>query len=540
MKIAKMLLGGAFLFLAAAGSMKAQIVRVNGIGSSALFLSLGQAASGASTAGGVGATCIWSTSTSNVVVATDPTTSSLLTPSKESGNAWIAWTPASGSCTTVNAATQVYAYLQTDSVVGDRCLFNRCTIGGGTAGDPTSVSTSGIILGAAKEQATVPTAVWNKLLNLAVNAAGTDIRPEDAQFAINRALAGCGTAVSSSNTNYLGLGYKNGDAIRSAVSGSTFRVIRFDSTSQAYTVSAVGAAPVVVAVKGSGFSGSSNISSSDLAAYLAGTYSGSVAPAATVLIREPLSGTYNTMEYNIPNTTTRYLSQDVGLNQPTAQRNCNGSVPAGTPTAIDSSNSAYTMSIATTGGGLRRRTIGTGQELSTLFASASDALGYSFWSTANFAGATSGSKYLTVDGVDPLRDSYVDGTIPTTSNGLLSNVTLSHVANGSYGIWSNIRLVNLGSTPSTFVTNLVNAAQNFVPSNPLPDFVKAANLTAVHSHFNPPGLSVTPSNGSKAIGATTCSATEAGGDVGGFVYTASQEQTTCQAGTTTGTTGVRK
>src|SRR5208337_750785 len=102
----------------------------NGIGSSAVTLQLGQAASTA-TPNGLGLSCIWSSGSaplpypfvagSNGSVATDPSLDSTQT---ESGTAWVAWAPGSDStCATVSTTSPVYAYLQTDSVVGNRCLF---------------------------------------------------------------------------------------------------------------------------------------------------------------------------------------------------------------------------------------------------------------------------------------------------------------------------------------------------------------------------------------------------------------------------------
>lgn len=556
MKSVKLLLGGACLLLAASGSMKAQTVAVNGLGSSALFLALGQSA--ASSSAGVGATCVWSTSASNVVVAVDTS----VTSDNETGSAWIAWTPGTGgSCTSPASDSQVYSYLQTDSVVGDRCLFNGCKIQAGTAGSPTSVTTSSLILpknsdGSLNEQATVPTVIWNLLAGQAVTAAGTDIRPEDAQFAVNRALTSCGGTVNSSNTNYKGLGYSNGDAIKSHFSTSNFRVVNFTLPSS-YSVTTVGAVPVIVAAVGPDYLSTSspinNITSGDLAKLLSGTFtSTSVPKASTVLIREPLSGTYNTMEYNIPNiqnaTTANpntYLSQDVGGNSlmtNDSQQNCNGSVPQNQTALSGTSNFQYEMNITTAGGGARQRAIGTGQEVSTLLAATTDTIGYSFWSTANFKNATSSAKYLTVDSIDPLFGSYSNGQIPTTGNGLLSSVTFTHVQDGTYPIWSSIRLVNKGLSASAGVTALANAAQTFVPATPTPDFVKKADLAAVHSHFTPPGVTVSGvSNGSKALtGAPGCSATEKGGDVGGQFLTASQEQTYCTTISTTGHTELRK
>jgi hypothetical protein len=502
MKSVKMLMGGVALLLAASGSLKAQTVNVQaiGIGSSALTLALGEAASAPLAQGGVGATCLWTGA--NVVQATDPT----LPSNHETGNVWIAWTPTGTNCTVVTAGTKVYSYLQTDSVVGDRCLFNECAISPVTVGsDPTNVATAHQI--STTEQNTVPAAVWNAINNQKVTVAGTDIRPEDAKFAMDRARTpNCATGTVN-GSNYKALGYNQGDTILSWFSNTRFSAISFDLPIGNYTVTTVGAVPIVVATVGSGFNGMTNLTSANLAKFLDGTYTGQ-ASDATVIIREPISGTYNTMEYNVPNTNLAgFTSQEKG--------NCNNVTLQPLVGNNNLGTQGFVLNIPTAGGGVRRRAIGTGESVSSLLASTTDALGYAFWSTANFknAGNNATAKYVTIDGIDPLKDAYTNGVIPTAANNGLGSVTLSNVAQGNYPIWSAIRLVNKGTSALPGVTALANAAQNFVPSTPQPDFVKTANLQKVRSHFLVPGVEVNPNNGG------VCG-TEAGGDVGGVILAA--------------------
>lgn len=547
MKTVKGLLGGiALLFvLANSTNSQAQTVAFNGMGSSALFLELGEAAAAKTTSGGLGATCVWSTNVSKAVVATDSSTFG--GGETESGNAWVAWTPTStNSCTSVTTTTKIYAYLQTDSVVGNRCLFNACTI----AFTSTAIgsSPSGLILGTSGEKA-LPSAVATILnANKAVTAAGTDIRPEDAQFAIKRGLTPCGTPVTT-GSQYLGLGYANGGTIDSFYSSSQFHAINF-TLPAAFAVTPVGATPIVVAVEtdgtenGFGDPNIKNLNRSTLARYLDGSLGntsdallpGTAAvgtPAATtVLIREPLSGTYNTMEYNIPNSAELKTSQDVGYNQPAATKNCSG-------TAVKWNAEGTSMGTLVTGA-VRNRAIGTGQMVTELLATP-NALGYSFWSVANFKAATNTAKYLTIDGVDPIENYYTDGEIPATPYDL-TKVTLAHIKDGTYPIWSNLRLVNKGATALPGVTALASAAQNFVTFgevlNPRPDFVPASSLKVLRSHFTPPGQTVTPANGDGG----SCSVPEAGGDVGGVVLTHQVDVAYCVAtgGSTHGITGLRQ
>jgi hypothetical protein len=525
---------------ATANAQSGPTVAVNGLGSSALFLELGLAASSPTSGGGLGASCVWSESTSSVV-ATDTTVGSLT----DTGNAFVAWTPGAGGCALPDSTSQIYAYLQTDSVVGNRCLFNaqlstgaKCTIAYPT-NDPATASTPLIL---ASGEVSLPTAIATALNSAAVNVAGTDIRPEDAEFAYQRVVAPCGEAINSSQ--YWGLGYTNGGTIASSISGSPFNVISF-SLPSSFTVTPVGATPIVVAANG--FPAGS-ISSAALAKFLDGTYSytGQAAstPTATgnpvtVFIREPLSGTYNTMEYNVPNTTVLQTSQDAGINQPSTQVNCNGTSVNENP-----------LNMSTPSGGARKRAIGTGQELSEALTT-SDSLGYGFWSVANFKGAVSSSAvYLEVDGVDPLQSSGTayTGTIPTTGTTALANVTLANVANGSYPIWSLLRLVNVGSTASVAVSNLATAAQQFVPSGTdtsRPDFIAAPSLTVVRSHFLPPagvGEPTAAANGHVGLPTSACTTPEAGGDVGGEVFTLAADSTFCgsRGGSPAGETGHRR
>ncbi len=536
--------------VALSASAHAQIVKANALGSSGLFLELGLGA--ASKTGAIQAQCMWSENTASVI-ATDTSSGTAL---QDKGNAWVAWSKNGGTCETPGVNAVIYAYLQTDSVVGNRCLFNAnlstptCSIA-----YPTSEpAPAGLILGATE----VPlSATIANLLNASkVNIAGTDIRPEDAEFAIARALKGCNVAVSS-GSQYLGLGYTNGSTIKSFFSSSLFNVINFGLPGS-FTVTPVGATPVVVVVNGNGDSAGfsqaaiTNLSSAALSKFLDGSYSYAdqalSSPSAsgdpvTTIIREPLSGTYNTMEYNAPNTTANKTSQDDGLSQPSAQKNCTGTNGTVKTNPLD---------IATASGGARVRAIGTGQELASVIANP-NSLGYGFWSVANFAGYTAAgapnAKYLKVNGVDPLLKSGVayTGTLPVTGSSDLANVDLHTTANGTYPIYSLLRLVNIGGTAPDGVRNLVNSVGAFVTfgtSTSRPDFILPSSLTVVRSHFIPPAGAGQPSsaaNGSVGLTGSACTAPEKGGDVGGVIYTLRADSAYCTAhGVTTGQTGQRQ
>jgi hypothetical protein len=139
------------------------------------------------------------------------------------------------------------------------------------------------------------------------------------------------------------------------------------------------------------------------------------------------------------------------------------------------------------------------------------------------------------------------GTVPVTGTTALADVDLHTTANGTYPIYSLLRLVNVGSSAPAAVTNLATSAQDFVSfgtTTSRPDFIVPSSLTVVHSHFIPPagvGEPTTAANGHVGLPSSACTATEAGGDVGGVVYTLKADSTYCSENhVTTGETGHRK
>jgi hypothetical protein len=589
----------------------------SGIGSSALTLQLGQAVNTA-TPSGLGLTCLWSAGAvlphtvggtdiplpgGSVygTVAIDPNNGT----NYESGTSWVAWTPVSGSCNVATGYTgTVYAYLQTDSVVGNRCLFQTntggtstpCTIvnnsnsgatscggkiwsGAGTCADGSGSDPAPWTPGTKLEQESLPAgiaALFTQTANQAVNFAGTDIRPEDAQFATQRITAPCSQIGGS---QYYGLGYTAGpgntiQGLYTDTKNATFFNIVNWTLPTSYSVYRVGATPIIVAVNQTdgttnGFANTAitNIDSNTLAQILDGTLNETqdVSSQATgnqgitVLMREPLSGTYNTMEFNVPNTTFNKTSQDFGATQQSGQQNCGASSPSN-PMNIATGSSPTT--------GARQRVIGTGDmiavlggytQITTPTPPVGAVLGYAFWSTANFSGIYGGrtnyktnARYLTVDGVDPLLTGYgetpishiLPGVIPTPGNGGLADVTLTNVADGSYPIWSFLRLVCIGAgtgTGCTGANNLATVGPNFVTfgtATSVPDFVPVTStgnqpvLSVVRSHFTPPAatsaktVGCTPvANGTATgLGATGIAEKECGGDVGGEVLSISADQ----------------
>ena len=361
MKFAKYLLVLALAFCSFTSMTKAQAtVYFLGGGSSALFQELGQATQSIS-----GVSCLWTyaktgTSGSTPYIAFTDNRAGVTTD--ENGNIFIAWGPGSGSCAAPSGAYSIYAYMSLDSVVGDRCYF--INDGSGNPGCTFKLqNTSGGVLGAGSTGGGLINAYPNDVPSGSVDlpasvvtaltttstfpydhffVAGTDIRPEDAWFVIQRAFTSCGSYLPRQYFNqdsfYLfGLGYQTATPnIGTAITGSslgtgTFHVFNFNIigsdpiTSDAvpsYSLSTVGAAPVIIAVSPTGdgqVQEMRDVTTFTLSQILQGNLARTndlVGPsggeAFNVLIREPLAGNYNDLEFSIPNGTQYHGSQDYG------------------------------------------------------------------------------------------------------------------------------------------------------------------------------------------------------------------------------------
>jgi len=561
MKFTKYLAVLAVALFAFASASNAQTVQFLGGGSSALFLELGQAASTLFAASDV---CIW---TSNALATNDVAAKDVrpATADFQNGKVWVIWNKNGGAnCGNPATGFQIYTYLSVDSVVGDRCYFATDAGGSGCTAvyTPTQAegNTAGNLLGTgftdsastaactgSNSPCIIPTVVTAALNSQRWFVAGTDIRPEDAKFATFRALQPCTATIfrapfGGGLTTTDGLGYNVGGPqtgvglpIQSFYSAPTFSVIDFNISGNdpitvppvavpGFTVNTVGAQPILVAVSPAG--GTRLGAATDIPAFALTLFYNGVLGRATdllgpttnpslleVLVREPLSGTFNTFEYSVPNTNQFHTSQELG--------NCNGGTgaPASNPMNLQSANGAVLTA--------RRRVLGTGEMVKTLQGTPAgqDRMGYFFWSAANGANFTAANgKYLTVNGVDPLLDSYSatcggvpnNGIIPTGAN--LSCVTFKNFNAGDYSIWSALRLVSKNPVPAG-VTNVINAAQTL--NSTQNDFIPLTKLNMWHSHFALPQISV----GAAALGPTIntpgdlCNSAgvlaELGGDAGG-------------------------
>ena len=564
MKLMKYVFALAIAFCAITSVSNAQNTLIGG-GSSALALELGQAAvvyedsiTGANTA------CIWTKKTANLhtgstMNAADNRTSPATT---ESGNVWIVWGRGTGTCAAPAGTFDILMNTNLDSVLGNRGYFEV-----DSSGTPGYVQN--LVLAAADVVAGdnllnsnptaghtftdtstgIPSTVISAINLKHWTYAATDIRPEDAKYATFRALAGCNAAVSRQPfdqflRNTQGLGYSNGNTFTDDfAAGKSFHLLDFNISGNdpinttgvvpAYTVSVVGAQPEIIAVgpltsaAGTGVYVATDIPTFDLALFDGGVLGRStdlLGPTGvfpvSFLVREPLSGTYNVFEYSNINSSQFHQSQD--------QFNCNGTTAPGNPLHLLSANGGAGIAA-------RRRVIGTGQMTTQLQAGteADERMGYFFWSAANVAGLTN-VKYLTVNGVDPIQNSYTNGVLPSSgatgdpcagsvTTCPAGTITFKGLNNGDYPIWSALRIVSQSPTPA-IVTSLISAAQTL--NSTQFDFVPLSSLNVWRSHYYMNVLNVnTAANGPTINPATPndlCNPTggalaEQGGDAGGAI-----------------------
>jgi hypothetical protein len=530
--------------IAAVTSAHAQTLMVQGTGSSGVWQAFGVATFN-DVAGGAGSAHIFTIKGScpdanNCAQIHDGRSSQI---PNQSGTLYIIWN---------SNASQVWTYLNVDTVIGNRAFFggaqlqlDNClkTSVGGCPGQqliPKSV------IGNQVDDTTVPDAVWNVVNNQKFNALFSELRPEDA-------LAEQKRTVNVLTSTLSGLGYGTGAStligtpIQSAFDSATAVPVSFAILPTAkdpfthvlipaWSSVEVGAFPVVWVENRSNGNGLGAVSggkyvytdlsdkhslTASLNYRIQALYNGNCtsseinptipAPFSAVpvnlMLREPLSGTMTTAEYtefrNKGNTTR---SQEAGVGQPTSN------------TSANPLNKA-----CTSGGGTKQRGIGTGEVLKGNgkgvggVLNVSDSLAYAFWSFGNFAPfGLNPTKYgyLTLDGVDPLQTTYTDGSIPTCTApcGVPPNTSFPHLRDGTYRSYTIVRAISFGTSVDPNLQNLVTNAQNDVDSIE-PDFVSFVatpngdtGLGHYRSHFVASGVT-TPSN-----------VNDKGGDVGGVIF----------------------
>jgi hypothetical protein len=499
----------------------------------------------------------------------------------EVGNISIVWLTNSGG-----TVTDIWAVDSVDSTVGVRSfsavepngqgallqiIVAAGTAGGNLVGPSTGAlwpdntpdaALAAAVLAAFGGQATSGTSAT---FGPHVSVGLTDIRPEDALYATTRSYSALNT------TTWAGLGYQGptkyiGAPIYTAQGTGTVATpigfglsgvkdpIYTKGTVADYVTVPIGAAPIVF-IQNNGGNANYPIDVTtgvvpgetggpyNLAHLFDGTtaattnnpafdaFEGGTVPSPnniTVFLREPLSGTMNTTEFGLFRSDKNDDdSQEVGVTNPT--------------------RAPYNpLNLATTGGGNRERSIGTGEVVGKSGTGGYGVLGnaysigYIFWGFSNALKLVGADfNYLTVDGVDPigLPASLTPGQTFTGLNTSATDYpaslwtgsnTFPNLRNGTYKAWSIYRWLiadsNLGSDPYGYDA-VAQIAQDYVDSD-VTDFVPFATstgsdgLSVYHSHFkqtnagdNGAATSQNSFNDGNTLGGTT----EAGGDEGGLI-----------------------
>ena len=445
---------------------------------------------------------------------------------------WIVW---DSHTTTAGAAPNFIAYIKVDSVIGDRCYFAqpRCNVNTGGAAFP--VAANAISVWPDSSSDSTPTANIQTLFTAAtgplVSAAATDVRAEDGMFAMCRANSAAPSPVDAKmhglgyNTNNasgvcpttLDLAHLSGGDITD-LTGSTAHVLAFNVTGTdpfsgktvvSPTTVAFGAAPIVPVVhtlsSSSPLSNVTDISDAQAQALYAntgagcdGTTLGGTAGSIDSWVREPLSGTYNTTEYNI------FIYPDFS-----------GTSQEGylDPTSAGGNPLSQTCPA---GGGKRIRGVGTSHvvDKGIVTDTTNDSIAFTFFSYGNVKAAsdtkcTPGAcRYLTMNGVDAIFHKYIAtagqtaidpgqpntlvGQIPSAADTPLTpcankfpcredqiwkgGLSFPNLRNGAYKAWSVLRMFSDGVALAN-VKNLALSSQAYAV-NVTPDFVPVVVIAA--------------------------------------------------------------
>jgi hypothetical protein len=574
---AGLLVAGGMLLASASYAQAPQFVAV---GSSGIFPSMGIAAvtqDPITLAAPACGTNFWSTKTASGFAGGLDSRGGTIP--EEFGNLWVAW----DNSTT---PTVVCAFLSVDSIVGLRLFYGQGASTNATLSlSSAATSTPGAnAVSFVTDTATtgLPTPVYNLVNGAHFNIVFTDIRPEDGQFAYGRAACNRAGVTDVSCFGY-GPAGGVGTAINSSYSRTSAQVVAFSISGTdpisglsipASTTLPVGAEPVVLfynktdtATGGLGSILPKNINATTaslvwsglvgLTDQIAGFSTGS-AKVLHVVEREPVSGTYNTFEWQVVHTRDAHggdFSQEYGF----------GPTPAGcfTPPATatyvpptvacaNPANAAGTQ--GSTYGGFRTRAIGTGEMVAAVNSTNNpNSIGYAFWSVGSLAGKTN-INYLTLDGADPLYSSYSvsNGAFPTCSGAFNLGTfactgtlpTFDNVKNGGYRAFNIMRAAYYKSyvapTTGPSITTLILAAQDQAEIN-LPDIVPSVycanascsstttGLGVFRSHYPIDGLdanngTTSASTGFCAADQTAPNCIEEGGDMAGKVFLSIQDQ----------------
>ena len=495
----------------------------------------------------------------------------------ENGNLWVVWVAACSDPSGATSVTDIWAVISVDDNIAVRSLLAQTTSPGAQLGVVTPPPSVGNLIKPATlfpdsaADVALPAAVYNAIgTGITAGTAGSDVHinlalsvgePEDSLFNTTRAL-------TAGNATLSGLGYRLittnanfGTSILSGQPGSTLKATPENFslsggddpitglTVPAITKVSVGAAPAIFIYNNagigagnyptdlvSGVNGKGTAGGPYLAANLFdGTtacstsnpaFNGFSGPVVNVnlVLREPISGAENVVEYGLFRTTGNTSdSQEKGISG------------AG---ALSHSPINPVASLACASGGSRSRAIST-SEVVTAVDTQPNALGYIFYSFSNAAKFAGGANYnyLTLDGVDPLGGiGGANQTLPNCAGPCTAalwpgNVSYPTLRNGTYPLWSIFRYLYYSSnTDPVGPGALALAAENSVDT-PDADFVPfytasggiggvSDGLSVYHSHFTDTLPLGSCGSGCKSVvgkngAATTANATNGGNTLGG-------------------------
>ncbi len=411
---------------------------------------------------------------------------------------------------------QIAVFYQVDSAVGVRAYFNSDRVtaptsaaglpGGANLGFPVAVYPN-----TTARDVVPPDEVLQAVNGMTVNVGVTDITPEDARVATERTI---------------NLGYSAVNPVKSAVNAaSTALPVRFSLGARPFDLLAIGAAPILVFTNnnaGSAFASASganlNIDSFTLAGFLSGQLnrtsdlilaSGAAQNPVHTYIGEPLSGTYNTMEYTNPESLAKLRftnGRQSGSTGASGGQELNVSATANNPL-----NEPATGAPNGVGGAGRIRVVGDVERIKAVANDPVDALGYAFWSIGNFT-AQANIRYLTVDGVDPLFDNYTGGSLIGVGSTGPPFITFRNVRNGGYPLWSVQRII----VPQDRSITLANIVAQVRDEGSGQENFSAMALRVFRSYHQTPFTVGAVSNGNNDTLAN-------GGDVGGAVFTVNND-----------------
>lgn len=568
----------------------AQIPQFVAVGSSGIFPTMGIAAISGDPITGSGPICgtnFWSAkSSSSLAWGTDNRSGSI---PLEYGNIWVAWD---------NSATPtiVCAFLSVDSVVGMRLFLGQSASGNGSLNLASAAQTTpgaNAVAFVSDNASGLPTPVFNALNGAHFNVGFTDIRPEDAQFAYIRAACNRSGAFDSSCFGYGPLG-GIGAPILSSYSATSAQVVAFAISGGTDPITTLGVPATVTVPVGAEavvlFYNATDTSTGGLGALLptnitddtaVGLWSGQMGITDEmvgfttgagvqlhVVQREPVSGTYNTFEWQEVHSRDHHggdFTQEYGFGP---LPNCMATFVYGSPTYtpppdVSDLGCANPMDIAgshgTSYGGRRTRAIGTGEMTKAVNSGNNpDSVGYAFFSLGTFGGLTN-LHYLQLNGADPVFPGYSNGGKFPQCTGAFNLGTFScpagtvlptfrDIIDGNYRIWNILRAVYYQSytAPATgpSIQTLISAAQDQAapgPTQTVPDILPyvyclggsggvctggtTSGVPVFRSHYNlTPGAPYANHDANNGTNAGFCAADqsapciEEGGDMAGKVF----------------------